>query len=814
METIREDLIFSWKRLWQRPLATIVVIVTFGLTIATAATVLSLVDAALLRPLPLRSADELVWIWNARTDRDKAFFSVADWMDFRDRQRSLSGFAALTNWGANLTGRSEPQRVQGVRATANLFEVLGARAAIGRLIQSGDGAAGSARVVVVTWSFWRRTLGADASALGNALVLGGEPYVLIGVLPPEFPTRLPGTDADAEVFTAWIPETDARVADRDDNFLRGLGRMKNGRTLAEVRSDLARVQAQLRAEYPGTNGKKVAPRALPLREEIIGDLRPLLLLLTGAVALMGLLACLNIACVQMAEGLTRQREFAMRTTLGATRRRLIQQLLTESTVSAGVGGIAGLTLAPFVLEGCLLLAPPGAIPAGTIHLSATALLIATGVTLLAGVFFGALQSRRALSLELEPALREGGKGSTASAQHSRTLQAIVAGEIALAFLFLLGAGLFAASLYNAARIDPGFEPRSVLTARLSVQADRYPDVATFMRFLDALTSGLRAVPGVESVAFTNVLPLSGMNARRDFSIVGRPPLTNADTPGAQVRYVSEEYFKALRVRILRGSDFPEHARLDTRRIAIVDQALATRFLGERSPIGAQLDTDGIQWEVVGVVADVKYDKLDDPATPTLYLPLGQMPADNVGFMANRFSLVMRTASDPATFAKSLQRVLRTVAPDVPASAVKPLPEWISDSLAPRRLLVVLIALFGIASLGLAILGVYGLLAQVVSQRTQEFGIRMAVGAQPREIFLSTLREGMRLAAIGLVGGLVAAWAFGRVTRHFLFGIGAADPRMVAATLIIVFLVAVFASALPARRASRLSPLVAMRSGEG
>jgi predicted permease len=347
-----------------------------------------------------------------------------------------------------------------------------------------------------------------------------------------------------------------------------------------------------------------------------------------------------------------------------------------------------------------------------------------------------------------------------------------------------------------------------------VQADRYPDVATFMRFADSLASGLKALPGVESVAFSNVLPLSGMNTRRDFSIVGRPPLANADVPGAQVRYVSEQYFKALRIRIKQGTDFPERARLDTRRVTIVDQALAQRFFGERSPVGSQLDTDGTQWEIIGVAADVKYDKLDDPPTPTLYLPLGQMPADNVGFMANRFSLVMRTATDPASFARPLKRVLHSVDPDVPASAVRPLTEWIGDSLAPRRLVVVLITLFGVASLGLAILGVYGLLAQGVTQRTQEFGIRMAVGARPREVFLSTLREGMRLAAFGLAGGLCLAWGFGRVTHHFLYGIGAADPRMIAAALIIMFAVAVLASALPARRASRLSPMVAMRSGEG
>ena len=811
MNRLRDDAKIAVRRMRRRPLTSVMMLLTFCLGVAAVTTIASLVDAVLLRPLPLRAADELVWIWNARLDRDRAFFSVADWIDFRDRQRSLAGLAAVTNWAANRTGFGQPERVQGVRATGNLFEVLGATAAAGRLFQTSDGQPAGAPVVVVTWAYWQRTFGGDASSIGRPLTLNGEPYVLVGVLPREFPTRFPGTDGDADVFTLIVPEREPRLADRDDNFLRGIGRLAAGVTLGQAREDFARIQNELRDEYPETNLKKAPPRLSALRPEIVGELKSTLSLLAGAVALMVALACLNVSSVLFAEGLARDRELAMRVALGARLADLMRQLLTESLALAVAGGALGLALAPALLHVCLRLAPPAVVPSETIGISAAALTVALAVIAASGVAVGLLPARHAARPEIERAVRDSGKGSTAAGQ-SRALGSLLAVEIAFGCVLLAAAGVFALSLRNVASVDPGFEPRGVLTARFAVAPDRYGDIATFMRFHDALERSLAAEPGVEAVALANVLPLSGLNVRSDFTIVGHDAPSAAEIPGAQVRYVTEEYFRALRIPLVRGSDFGRVARAEGRFVATIDEAAADRFFGGRDPIGEQILLGGAARDIVGVVANVKHNKLDDPPRATVYVPLGQIPADAFGFLPGRFSLVVRTAAQPATLIEPLQRDLRAIDPDVPASLAQPFADSVDASLGVRRLIAVLFAVFSGASVALAMLGAYGLAAQMVVLRTREIGIRMALGATAAGVFRRTVTDGIRWVVAGSLGGLVAARLLGRFVQHLLYGVGASDPLPLVAAVAVMLVAAGSAIAIAARRAARTSPVRALAGG--
>lgn len=811
MEGLLRDIRYAVRSLRKRPVFSVLVILVLAVAIAANSSIFSIVNAVILKPLSFKEPNQLVWIWATRKTVSRAFFSIPNFIDTRDQNQTLAEVAPFAIWPANLTGQGEAERLQGVRMSANAMQMLGVEAAAGRALVPEDDNPNNGRVVMLGYAFWQRRFGGTNAVLGKTITLNSDSYTIVGVLPPRF--VIP--NAETEIMVPLRLTQDARRTERGSNFLRLIARLKPGVTPAQAEADLAAISNRLRDVYPDDNGNLTPPRVLKLQDEIVGGYREALWLILAAVAVVLLIACANLANFQLARAALRHKEMAIRTALGARRRVLMRQILTESMLLAIMGGALGLLLS-FWAKDLLLAVSPADFPrASAVSVDGRVLLFSLLVTLFAGLALGLAPAIQNTRTDLNSELKEGGRDGL-SRRHNRVRSLFIVSEIALSLMLLVAAGLLLKSFSQLRGVNPGFDPNRVLAVRLSLPATRYSDAASVKTFYDNIAPRIAAIPGVDEVSAASALPLSGLIARTTFTIKGRAAVSAGETPFAQHRWVGPGYFETMKIPLVRGRDINDNDNDRAPGAIIVDRALQRKFFGAEDPLGAHVLInmgDGLpakEYEVVGIVEDVKHMGLTDEPMPTLYGPIPQAPKSAVPFLGNNFSLVVRTEIEPEALASAVRKELRNVDVDVATAGVRPMHQLLAAAVAARKFNMQLIGVFAAAALLLAAAGLYTVIAYLVSQRTREIGIRLALGATPQHILRLLLGQGMKLTLIGVTIGCVGAIAVTRLMRSLLFAVAPTDLTTFVISSLVLIVVALMACFLPARRAARVDPLVALR----
>ena len=804
LSELRQDIAHSWRTLRRAPGFTAVAMITLALGIGANTAIFSVVNALLLRDLPYRNADEVVRLWGSyeNTARDRSQMSPADFLDLRARQRSFASLGAFGFGGGTYVGTGDAVRLAGLRVDANVFNVLGVPAAIGRTFVVGEDSAGAPPTVVLSHAVWRRVFGSDSSIVGKTINLSGRVRTVIGVLPPSF--FFP-TVAEAEIYTPLDLTPILRDVNRARkfHFLGAVGRLRPGVTVPQGSAELVAIARQLQREYPASN-EGISVYVLGLRDAVVGDARPVLMVLLGASLVVLLIACANVAGMLLSRGVSRRQELAIRAALGAGRARLMRQMLTESVVLAGVGGLVGLGLA--VLGTRALVASAGdMLPAASqIGVDGMVLVTALLITVLCGMVFG-LVPALVSSRDMHTALKDASRGSSGGVARYRLRAVLVTGQLALAVVLLVGAGLLVRSLTRLQQNDLGYTLDSVLTFDLNLAGDRYSTAAGQDRFFDELFTRIGALPGVVAVGGSGNIPLRG-GASASFAIDGRPH-TGDKLPEVGYQPVSDDWFRAMSIPLQRGRRFSPADHNDAPGVVILNESARRQFWPTGDPIGARIrlgPDPSTPWAtVVGVVGDVRTGVTDDPR-PTAYVSARQ---DHWGGLA----IVVRTAGDPMTLLPAVRREVRAIDASVPVSDARTMRDVQAMQLTDRRLPMQLMAAFALLALALAAVGVYGVMAYSVAARTREIGVRVALGARPGNVFGMVLRQGLGAAAAGLTLGFIGAAALGRLLTALLYGISPTDTATFAGVAAVLVAVVLAACLIPARRAIRIDPLEALRS---
>jgi len=780
-----------------------VLILAFGIGASIA--IFSVVDGVLLRQLPYRDPDRLVWLWALRSDGTRGAFALQDVVDLRERTTAFDAFAAMGQWSVAFTGTGTPERLQGLRVSPRLFDTLGVFPAAGRLLRDGDDRAG--HVVVISHGFWTRRFGADPRVLGRTLTLNGASHEIVGVLPTTF--VVPASEPDVVVP---LVEADVRRAEGDTSFLRIVGRLKQGISTEQAQDQLTRIAVELQTLRPKTNARKAGVVAARLHDAIVGNSTATLRMLFAAVLIVLLLVAVNLAGILLARVSSRQRELAVRVALGADSGALARQLVAESVLPAAIAGALGLLFGQWGARLLLSLAPTALPRAQEIGVNADVALFALAITFATGVAIGlvpAIQSRR---LNASDGLRAG--RATDGRQTLSARRVLVAVQVAVSLTLLIVTGLLLRSLRTAQSVEPGFTPDHALTLRLALPRARYVDRQTILAFQQRLEQRLHALPGVRAVGGVNVLPLSGAQASVDFAVVGRP-IQRDHLPEAEYRMVTPGYFDAAGIHLTAGRRFTARDVSPANDVAIVNQTMVDRLWQGRSPIGEHLHIEPDNSvarvvEIVGVTADVKHFTLENPPTMDVYVPVAQVPQEFMVWLANNQFWVIRTVGDPLALSEASRAALAEADVDVPA-IVRSFEQAVDRSLAGRRFNLILIALFGYAALVLTTCGVYAVSAQGVELRRRELGIRSALGASPLALVRHVVSADVKVVAIGLTGGLVIARAAAGTAAGLTFGVSATDPATYLVVAALLAAVAAAACALPAMRAGRTDPIRVLRS---
>ena len=809
--SFQSDIRYALRMFRKNPGFTLAAIVALGLGIGASTSVFTIVNSVLLRPLPFQEPERLVSLWFRHSDGGRYPSQIVGLLDFRQRNRTFSSIGAFGNLSVNLTGQGEPERVRGVRISANFFQMVGIAAAQGRVFVPDDDAPGRPKIVLLSHALWVRRFGGDTGLIGKPIHLNGEAYTVVGVLRPEF--LLPNNNPD--VLVPLSPDTDPTRDSRTSiSFLRVIARIKPGVTLQQAGDDVNSIAHRLSEEFPVTNGSNPGGFVVPVLDEVVGNFRVLLFVILGAVGLVLLVSCANIAGFLLARASERQKEVAIRSALGAGKWRVARQFLLESILLAAAGGGLGMLLSSWGVQFLLALSPTDLPRAAEIHVDRSVLLITMGVSLLCGLAFGCAPALSALKGDLNDALRGDGRGSTAGAGRNFSRRVLVGVEVALCMVLLVGAGLLLRSFLRLQNADLGFEPDHVLTARLALPRPKYLNRDTVAAFYRNLQPRIESLPGVQAAGVISILPLSGPLASFDFTIIGRPPLSGQETPAAHARIVDPGYFRAMGIPIVEGRGLNEHDTAQSQPVVVISQGVARRFWPDGGAVGAHLkifDTDGgREVEIAGVVGDVRFLSTDEEPPPCVYEPLAQIPERVTLFLVNNLFWVMRTGSAPMGLESAVRREIRTADADVATASVQPMTDYLSRSVASRRFSVEIVAIFAAATLLLAATGLYALLAHSVTQRTREIGVRVALGARPREIFLLVMGEAAGLAVAGIVVGMASALLLTRLMAGLLYTISARDPLTISVVPVVLLVVAIAASYIPTRRAVRIDPAVALR----
>ena len=796
------DIHYSLRALRKTPAFALGAVVTVALTVGATTAIFSVVYGVLLRQLPYRSVEQVFWIWSDQPGRDRTPFNVPDFIDYRDSTKTLSGFAGFFAYSANLSDEAAAERVHGVRATGNFFDVIGARPLIGRLLEPGDERSGSDHVAVLTEPFWVQRFGADRAIVGRTIRLNSEPYVVVGVLAPGFvmPVR------DVDFVLPFAADRDPRRGARNSlNFVIGVGRLEQHASAAQASDELTGIARRLQKQFPVENARKRGVRLVALIDGIAGPFRTALLTLLAAVGAVLLIASANLANLMLTRATSRRKELAVQLALGSSRFSLVRQVLVEAMLVGVTGGTAGVLFAYWGVAALVALAPTALPRAGEIRVDVTVLIFSLTVSLVTSMLFGVVPALASARVDVRDALQGSGRGTTAGGQRIRGT--LVGSEVALAIVLLIVVTMLAKSFANVQAVTPGFDSTHVLSARLTLPATRFNHREAIVTFQRALERQLASLPTVTHAGAISLLPLSGLLSRVPFTVEGRA-VEQERVPVAQYRTVSPGYFQAARIPLKRGRMFSDQDIGSTRAVAVVNEELARRWLDGLEPIGARLmvddnDTGPRPIEIVGVVGNVQQVTLDGEPTWDLYLTYPQTHADNVAAAAANMFWIVRTTSNPMSLATSLTREVRRLDPEVAASQIRPMDDYLSDAVAPRRFSLALMTAFALAALGLAITGIDAVVAYSVSQRSCEIGIRVALGANTTTIVLLVVSQGLRFVLIGLTLGVAMALGATRLMSSMLFGLTATDVATFAQVAAVVGLASLVACAFPTLRLGRL-----------
>jgi putative ABC transport system permease protein len=806
MQTLIQDLRYGARMLLKKPGFALIAVITLALGVGANTAIFTVVDAALLRGLPYKSPGSLYHLWETRPQKEFAQreFSYPDYQDYQ-QNGVFEEIAAYRGGGGVLRGRGEPEPVSAPSASANFFSMLGVEPVLGRVFQPGEDKPGAGRVAVLTYGFWRRRFGGDAGIVGQSLTIGGASYTVVGVLPASFQFALRPADL-------WLPYQPTE-AQRTARFMHGtnlIGRLKSGVSVEQAQAEMSAIAGRIERDHNQSHAG-TGFRIVPLREQLVGDVKPILLVLLGAVGFVLLIACANVASLLLTRSLARQKEIAVRAAMGAGRWRVIRQLLTESSLLALLGGAAGLLVASWGVAALVAALPEAQLNAlpflKSLRIDAGVLAFAFALSLLTGIVFGLAPALQATRADLYESLKEGGRAASGEARR-RLRGALVVTEIALAVVLLTGAGLMMKSLLRLLRSDVGFDPRNLLTMTVVLPPSKYGDPVRQASFYEQLTGRLESLPGVSGAGMVDNLPLIGGNTTR-FTVVGDPIPPPGQEVEANFRVANESYFQTLGAPLVKGRFFDERDTADAPGVVIINKSLADRLFAGRDPIGRRLSYTSINStpdQIIGVVGDVKITGLDQAIKPVLYYPFRQSAS-----LAT--SLVVRTSADPVALIGAIRNECRSLEPDIATFNARTMEEMISDSPASfmRRFPALLIGVFAGLALLLASVGLYGVVSYSVSQQTREIGVRMALGAQASDILKMVLKQGLALAGAGLVIGASAALALTRLLGAMLYEVSAGDPAtfaLVSATLGAVVLLACY---IPARRATKVDPMVALRT---
>ncbi|HVG32964.1 MAG TPA: ABC transporter permease [Pyrinomonadaceae bacterium] len=799
MGTLLQDLRYGVRMLLKKPGFTVVAIIALALGIGANAAIFSVVNAVLLRSLPYSDPDRLIVLRENKLPQFPEFsVSPGNFLDWQKQNTVFEKLVAVRGFNYNLVDTSsEPERLRGARVSAGLFEMLGVKPAQGRTFTAEEDTPGHENVVILSNGLWQRRFGADPNILGRSLMLNSTSYTVIGIMPQTF--QFP--DRETELFTP-VAFNAQQAEQHGAHYVSAIGRLKQGVTIEQARTEMSAIAARLAQQYPDSNtGWSVS--LFQMQEYEAREIKPALLILLGAVALVLLIACANVANLLLARATARQREIAIRTALGASRWRVIRQLLTESILLALVGGGLGLLLAIWGTDLLLALAPQD-LPRGQgVTLDGRVLAFTILITLLTGVIFGLAPALQASRPNLNETLKEGGRGPTGG--HHRVRGSLVITEVALALVLLIGAGLLIRSFHRLQQVDPGFNPKNALTVAVSLPAKKYAEDDQQSAFFAQLIERASTMPGVLAVGATQSLPIHD-DYVLGFNIQGRPPDAPGEEPNTNYYAVSPGYFKAMGISLLRGRLFTEQDKKDAPRVAIINETMAKKFFPGEDPIGKGINvTNGPERfrEIVGIVSDVKQYGLDKATPAQTYEPFLQEPFSGM-------TLIVRTEGDPTAMNASIRSQVLSIDKDQPVSRIRTLEQIVYESVAKQRFSMLLLGVFGVVALILAAVGLYGVMSYAVTQRTHEIGIRMALGAQQKDVIRLVVGQGMVLALIGVVIGLVAAFALTRVMATLLFNVSATDPLTFLAIPALLTMVALAASLVPARRAMRVDPMIALR----
>ncbi|HEX3247827.1 MAG TPA: ABC transporter permease [Pyrinomonadaceae bacterium] len=792
METIIKDIRYGVRGLSKRPGFTAVAVFTLALGIGANSAIFSVLNAVLLRPLPYADADRIVRI-DETEGKGGMGVSPPNLQDFQQQNHTFESIAGYTGGSFILTQAGEPLRIQSCAVSAALFPVLGVKPLIGRSFLTEDERGGQDRIALISYGLWQRRFGGDHAFLQKQITLDGQGYTVVGVMPDGF--EFPIQPERVEVWTPLEqPEDLAQL--RGAHYLDVVGRIKTGVSLDQAHADLEGVASRIAQQYPKEVSGKTT--VVSLKEDLVGQAQPYLLMLAGAALIVLLIAIANVASLALARAAERQKEIALRTALGASKSRVVRQLLTESLILSFFGGLAGVTLAGWC-TGFLVAIAPGDLPRlQSAHVDGRVLLFALAISVVSGALLGLIPALRSANPDLQTSLKEG-ETRSASAPRQALRKALVVSEVTLALVLLCGAGLLIKTLWKLNSVNPGFDPDKVLVAELVLPKTKYPDAGRQTIFFQQLIERIKASPGVESVGGTSNLPLSGTNMVFLASVEGR-------SFPSSFRSVSSDYFRTMHIPLLKGRWFDDHDTAESQPVVVINETMAHQIapnydeaLGKRIKHGFKNQLA----EVVGVIGDVKYAGLDQQTKPEMYAPFGQRAWP---FMR----LVVRAKSDPSVVTAAIRDAVRLIDKDQPVDKVTMMSSVVSASIVGRSFYMQLLGTFAALAFILAAVGIYGVVSYSVAQRTREIGIRVALGAQSRDVVGLVLKEALRLTLLGVGLGLVGAFAATRVLRNLLFEVKPTDPTTFICLSLLLTLVALLASYIPARRATKVDPLVALR----
>jgi predicted permease len=803
LETLWQDIHFGARMLRKNSGFTAIAVLTLALGIGANTAIFSVVNAVLLRPLPYRDSDRLAVLRETSPRVGPVSVSYPNFLDWRQQSHAFSQMAAVHSLGFNLSGVTQPENIEGLAVSPNFLSLLGVRPFLGRDLLPEEEAQGTAPVILLSYELWQSHMGGDPNVIGRSVTLDGRSFTIVGVLPSTF--RSPDKADVIAPIGVWAKDMMERGGRGD---MEVAGRLAPGVTFSQARVEMETIAARLAQEYPETN-QGAGVDMMSMRDAFAGDARPVVLVLFAAVVLVLLIACVNVANLFLVRGAARAKEIAVRRAFGASRGRVIRQMLTESFLLSLIGGALGILLGIGGVSGLGRLIPPDSFQGMDLRMDRSVLLFTGAIVVLVSIAFGLFPALQATRPDVQETLKEGGRSSTAGRGQHRLRSALAIAETALALVLLVGAGLMMKSLYRLLQVNPGFRPERVLQMEMNLRSAQYSTPEAMKNFWQQILDRVRAIPGVESVALGTNVPLSFNHNRGDITIEGEPQPAPGDYAHPDYHIVSAGYTETLTVALLRGRPFVEADNESGLPVALVNTALARRYWPNVDPVGKRIllghrSSATNKWlTIVGLVGDTKLYGLANPSRFEIYLPFRQHPA-------NDMTLLVRSAADPASLTAAIRQTVAAIDKDQPLFAIVTMQRLVDDSAATRRLTLILLGLFSTLALILAAIGIYGVVSYSVALRTHEIGIRMALGAQRRDVLRLVLGQGARLAFWGAAIGLVAALGFTRLLASLLYAVSANDPLTFAAVAALLVSIALAACYIPARRALRVDPMAALR----